>query len=87
MPQPRYLLADAVLPAILILPDREWRHLLAAFDQIAANPRDSSTCIDRDWDGRLVSVVSFGRFEIGYLISPETGAVTITLVRPRRPSL
>ena len=83
MPGARYYLADAVLTALLALSDRQCRELLTAFDQIADTPRDAAVSMGRDWDGRLVCLARHGRFEIGYVIAPDAGIITITLLRPR----
>jgi hypothetical protein len=82
MPDVRYFLADGVLTALVALSDQNCRGLLAAFDQIATDPRGAAVSMGRDWDGRLVCLARHGRFEIGYVIAPEAGIITITLLRP-----
>lgn len=79
----RYFLADVVLTALFALRDEECCGLFAAFDQIADDPRGTAIAMGRDWDGRLVCLSSHGRFEIGYVIAPDAGIITITLLRPR----
>jgi hypothetical protein len=84
MPESRYFLADTVLTSLFAIRDRDCEAIFAAFDQIAERPRDVADAIGRDWDGRLVCVARFGRFEIGYVIAASTETVTFTLLRPSR---
>ena len=83
MPGARYFLADVVLTALFALRDEDCRHLFAAFDQIAENPRGLASSVGEDWDGRLVCLARHGRFEIGYVLAPDEEMITITLLRPR----
>ena len=83
MPGARYFLADVVLTALFALHDEDCRRMLAAFDQLADNPRGMAAAMGRDWDGRLVCLAFHGRFQIGYVISPDREMITITLLRPR----
>lgn len=83
MPGARYFLADVVLSALFALRAEDCRHLFAAFDQIADNPRGMAISVGQDWDGRLVCLTRYGRFEIGYVIAPDAEIITITLLRPR----
>jgi len=82
-PRP-YSLTDYALTALLALSERERRSLLAAFDYLAENPAGVSDGLDFDWDGYPVHVLRYGRFTIGYLVDPDSGNATITLIRPKR---
>ena len=84
MPESRYFLADAVLTALFAIRDHDCKTLLAAFDQIAENPRGMADAVGQDWDGCLVYVAHSGRFEIGYIIAFTTRTITFTLLRPSR---
>lgn len=84
MPNARYFLSDSILTALYALSDRDCQTLFAAFDQIAESPREMADSIGEDWDGRIVCIAHFGRFDIGYVIGREAGLVTITLLRPSR---
>lgn len=79
----RYFLADVVLSGLLALSDEDCRRLFATFDQIAENPRGMANSVGQDWDGRLIYLSRHGRFEVGYIISPDGTAITFTLLRPR----
>ncbi|EDY21131.1 hypothetical protein CfE428DRAFT_1424 [Chthoniobacter flavus Ellin428] len=81
MPNGRYFLADGVLTALFTLSDRDCRNLLAAFDQIAENPCGLAAAAGQDWDGRSVYLAAYGNFEIGYFLTPDSGTVTVTLLR------
>ncbi len=82
MPDTRYFLADAVLTGLYAMHDRDCRAILAAFDQIAEAPQAMADTVGNDWDGRRVYLAHSGRFEIGYVVLPESGKVTFTLLRP-----
>jgi len=55
---------------------------LAAFDEIAADPHGLADSVGQDWDGRLVYLARRGRFEIGYVFTPDGTTITFTFLRP-----
>ena len=84
MAQARYFLGDAVLTALFALDARDCEGLFAAFDQIADEPENMADAMGRDWDGRIVCLARFGKYEIGYVIGANASVVTFTLLRPGR---
>ena len=81
-PRP-YALTDHALTALLAVSETDRRSLLAAFDYIAENPASVAEAMTFDWDGFPVHAIRYGRFTIGYLIDPQSGNATITLILPR----
>ncbi len=80
----RFTLTDAVVTAMLAVSQRDQRALSAGFEQLADDPVGLATHLTIDWEGRLTYAVRYGRFEIAYLVSPETGVMMVTTVRPKR---
>ena len=78
----RYFVADVVLSALLVLSNQDCLQLFAAFDQIAGDPIGSARATGSDWDGRMIYLSRHGRFEIGYVVSPDGTMVTFTMIRP-----